>query len=367
MRVLLIGKYPPLQGGVAARYFWLFEALKREYDFNFKVITVAKPPYVASLDNNELSDTVKVLSVKEDTCPWFIPNCDLVTQRIANAALMLIAQERFDIIECNYLVPFLPAAYIVSTIAHIPLVVRPAGSDYHKFIRHKEFAVVIKEQFKHAQSIILPQDRLADFTRLYSPSITNKVKVLPRYIPDPQFFSFTIAKSPDKILLTGKINKFWRLKGIDLLMKTLQDNSNIKLRCIVNGSHLDEFKSFIYSNIDSTRVELIDSFVTPIHMPEEIRNSVAVWNVLMAGGIEDFPNTHSEAVFSGRISITSTYLQSLPDASTIPYELRGLVKDLSQPKLLKADWFWHPSIKSLLCESFQNYLTEHMRFYESVK
>ena len=47
MKVLLIGKFPPCQGGIAAKSYWLFRVLS-ERDVEFDVVTVAPDFFTAS-------------------------------------------------------------------------------------------------------------------------------------------------------------------------------------------------------------------------------------------------------------------------------------------------------------------------------
>ena len=318
MNALLIGKFPPCQGGVSSRYFWLYSALEENFDFSWHAITINKIPYITETPSEVLSK-VTVLPSCEPNLPWFIPKVDLMTDRLINTAITLAQVHKFNFVEVNYLEPFLCAGWAIAKLFQIPLVVRPAGSDYHKFLTHPQFSSALKYFLQDSSMILLPHEKILDFREKFPQIENSKISHSERYCPNPNKFCSTqrIFKNGMKkiILLVGKINQFWYLRRIDLLYDFLRKNPDFVLRCWIDGSHCSEFVKSIEKHIASRQLEINIGFIPPNKMPQEIRNSVAVWNYIAPGGIVDFPNTHWETLAANRYSIVSSYLLSLPDAN----------------------------------------------------
>lgn len=317
MNVLLIGKFPPCQGGVSSKYYWMYQALTRHFDFSWHAITILKKPYCSTaLPTNPAN--ISVLEDVDHELPWFIPKTDLIVDRLVNMGLQISNVKKFDLIEVNYLQPFASAGWILSTLLRLPLLIRPAGSDYHKFLSYPGVKLSMEAYLTHCSKILLPPEKIVDFHLRFPKIPEEKIIPIRRYVPDTEFFQpHFINDSPaagvKKILFLGKINQFWSLRKIEILFGFLKNNHEYKLRCIIDGSHCEQFIRFIESNINSSQLEIINGFVPPTDIPQEMQSASAVWNYLAPGGIIDFPNPHWEAIASGRYSIVSDFLLSLPD------------------------------------------------------
>ncbi len=113
MRVLLIGKYPPCQGGIAAGSYWLSRALAPA-GISFDVVTIAPERY-RSETTGDVPETVRLRTISADEqAPWFIPGGELWTERLVSAALELADEAQPDLVETNYLAPFGLAAFAVA-------------------------------------------------------------------------------------------------------------------------------------------------------------------------------------------------------------------------------------------------------------
>ncbi len=317
MNVLLIGKFPPCQGGVSSRYYWMYQALTRHFDFSWYAITILKKPY-CSTALPAIPASISVLEDVDPELPWFIPKTDLIVDRLVNMGLQIAKVKQFDLIEVNYLQPFASAGWILSTILRLPLIIRPAGSDYHKFLSYPGVNLSMEAYLTHCSKILLPPEKIVDFQLKFPKVPKEKIISIMRYVPDTEFFQphFINDSSTEgikKILFLGKINQFWSFRKIEILFGFLKNNHEYKLRCIIDGSHCEQFIRFIRNNINSSQLEIINGFVPPDCIPQEMQSASAVWNYLAPGGIIDFPNPHWEAIASGRYSIVSDFLLSLPD------------------------------------------------------
>ena len=128
MKILLIGKYPPLQGGISSKTYWLYRYLEKK-GFEFRIVTVAADAYTINKYHNDPNVTV----VNEKKSPWHIPETDLLDDRLINEAKKIALDFCPDLIETNYLWPFCKDALLISKILKKPLLIRHAGSDIIKF------------------------------------------------------------------------------------------------------------------------------------------------------------------------------------------------------------------------------------------
>ena len=180
MNVLLIGKFPPCQGGVSSKYYWMYQALTRHHNFSWYAITISKKPYCSS--SSGISENVSVLEDIDPNIPWFIPKTDLIVDRLVNAALQAANTKQFDLIEINYLQPFVSAGWILSTILRLPLIIRPAGSDYHKFLSYPGVKHSMKAYLSRCSLILLPSEKIEDFHNKFPEIPKDKIISAKRYV-----------------------------------------------------------------------------------------------------------------------------------------------------------------------------------------
>ena len=167
---------------------------------------------------------------------------------------------------------------------------------------------------QNADAIFMPKEKIASFMGRHRAVQPGRVKETERYVPSTSAFYTRPYKSTGSILFCGKINKYWRLRGINKLCRLLVFNNHLKLKCIIQGAYCDEFKQELMSQVPVSRLEFIKGFISPTAIPEEIATSIGVWNYLGEGGIVDFPNIHWETIYSGRISFCSDFLLRQPDS-----------------------------------------------------
>ena len=269
MKILLIGKYPPMQGGISSKTYWLFRELKKR-GFDFRVITVEATDYsVSGCDLNKLNTTV----IKTKKTPWHIPESKLLGDLIFYKALK--AAEAFGphLIETNYLWPFCMPAVLAANILKKPLVMRHAGSDIQKFRHDTEFLDIMKVYFEKATLIATNRTAKTLIEKLCDN--TGKVCCLRRYIPNPEIFKPEPVEKNIDILFAGKINYFWNLKGIKFLIDLIKSR---KLRSlfVIGGKYKSEIVKLIKQTETGNYIEVRD-FVPPEMMPSIYNSCKFVW------------------------------------------------------------------------------------------
>lgn len=136
MNILAVTKFPPIQGGESSSAFFLFDELgKRRHTVtvltNYDDVpqnnrAVFTGDDLATLRANENLD---IVSVKAESVPDFIPQYDPKTEKLLNEGIRILSEQKFDLIYGWYLLPYVSAAYLLSRMFSIPLVMQHAGSD----------------------------------------------------------------------------------------------------------------------------------------------------------------------------------------------------------------------------------------------
>lgn len=306
MKILLIGKYPPMQGGISAKTYWLYKQLEKD-GFEYRVITPEAKHY--SIPDHE-HDESNVTVVKEKEIPWHIPESSLLDDRLINAALKVANDFTPDLIETNYLWPFCKDALFVAQTLSKPLLIRHAGSDILKFYKDQEFRDIMSHYFNQATAIATNTSSVNLLENICNHS--GKIQCMTRYIPDPSIFK---PEKPDKqydILFAGKINYHWHLKGLKLLLELIRQKK-LKALFLIGGKYEEEIHQQIAKKNLGNSINVC-GFVTPDKMPAIYNSCKFVWCWEEEGGIEDFSNIIWEAVFCGTPCILNSKLSEKIEA-----------------------------------------------------
>jgi hypothetical protein len=103
----MISKYPPIQGGVSARTYWLANGFA-EKGIETHVITNANCVEKEYMIQDAYSGTTPNLHIHfiEPEIPWHIPDSKLYVPRLLDKALQVIRENKIDLIDTGYLVPY---------------------------------------------------------------------------------------------------------------------------------------------------------------------------------------------------------------------------------------------------------------------
>jgi len=316
MKILLIGKYPPMQGGISSKTYWLYKRLEKK-GFEFEIVTYKDDKY--SSQGSNAASNVTILNEKKP--PWHIPSTNLLADRLINAALKATGTFTPDIIETNYLWPFCSVALTVSKMLNKPLLVRHAGSDILKFHNDNEFQEIMRAYFRNASIVI---------TNITSGKIIEeiagdkeKILYVPRYIPDPMFFRRDETNYKYDILFAGKINYHWKHKGLMLLLNVIKKR-NLKALFHVGGKYIHEVVKEIASKGLDEYIQ-VKFFVDPENMPHIYNSCRYVWSWEEEGTIDDFSNIIWEALFCGVPCVINDFVLSKSEMADIVHNFPSFV------------------------------------------
>ena len=165
MKVCIFGKYPPIQGGVSMRTYWVAHGLAK-LGHTVHVITNA----------NEVTSPYRMFMREEDwqrcdgtygegsvTVHWtksygrrqgHIPAGTPYVTKLASIGLDLAHEQDFDLVYSYYVEPYGVAAHIVAQATGLPHVVRTAGTDAGRLWDLPQFVGLYDLIFKSADAVL---------------------------------------------------------------------------------------------------------------------------------------------------------------------------------------------------------------------
>jgi glycosyltransferase involved in cell wall biosynthesis len=171
MRICIIGKFPPIQGGVAVRTYWIAHDLAAR-GHEVHVVTNAKeasPPFRIHMRRQDWkrceasypaagsgpSGSVTMHWTDPlDRSQHYIPLASPFVSKLAGTAARVHAERPFDLIYSHYLEPYGIAGHLAADIAKVPHVVRMAGSDAGRLWLHPQLVALYDHVLRSARTVI---------------------------------------------------------------------------------------------------------------------------------------------------------------------------------------------------------------------
>jgi Glycosyl transferase 4-like domain len=165
MKVCIIGKYPPIQGGVSMRTFWAAHNLARlghtvHVMTNAKEVTAPHRMLMREEDWARCDARYEVGSVEVHwTEPYgerqaHVPPGTPFVSKLASIGLELEREKQIDIIYSHYTEPYAIAAHMVAQLTGVPHVTRTAGSDAGRLWSLPQFTHLYDQVFAAADAVI---------------------------------------------------------------------------------------------------------------------------------------------------------------------------------------------------------------------
>jgi glycosyltransferase involved in cell wall biosynthesis len=299
MNICILSKFPPLEGGISAKTYWLARAYAQA-GHNVHVVSNANMadkayiipgcyPHIQQLEGVTLHEV-------EPDSPWHIPNEPHSLARLVDTALRVAEQHELNVIDTGYMVPYGMAGFLLHKITGLPYVLRHGGSDIEKFLIPGGYSRLLTETIANADKV-----HLALFE-----GRCRRVTILPPYVPNPDFF-FPVkkrAKNRLKLLFLGKINWHWERKGLDLISRFIKIMpKDWEIQWIGQGNGKTRFRQFLKEE-GITGIQ-IHRFVAPWEVPSIVQNSDFVFCLQIAEPIKSFSNLITEALACGTVPIVT--------------------------------------------------------------
>jgi glycosyltransferase involved in cell wall biosynthesis len=165
VRICIIGKYPPIQGGVSMRTYRVAHALgARGHDVH--VVTNAKevrPPFRMHMRAEDWERCEARYESGSVTVHWtdpidgsqsYIPMASPFVTKLAGIAAKVNAERPFDVIYSHYLEPYGVAGHLAAQMTGVPHVARMAGSDAGRLWHHPQFEALYDHVLRSAEIVI---------------------------------------------------------------------------------------------------------------------------------------------------------------------------------------------------------------------
>jgi glycosyltransferase involved in cell wall biosynthesis len=168
VRICLIGKFPPIQGGVSMRTYWAAHALAA-CGHEVHVVTNAKevrPPFRMHMREQDWRRCEASYGEGSVTVHWtdpvdrsqtYIPMASPFVSKLAGIAVRLHAEHPFDVIHSFYLEPYGVAGHLAAQMTGVPHVTRTAGSDAGHLWRHRQLEALYDHLLRSAAGVITGQ------------------------------------------------------------------------------------------------------------------------------------------------------------------------------------------------------------------
>jgi glycosyltransferase involved in cell wall biosynthesis len=267
MKICLISKYPPIEGGISSGTYWLAKGLG-EKGHEVHIVTNAlevEDEYREKLEISDPNYSPKNVFVHStdpaptvEANPSHIPFSKVYCEKLASLSIQIIEEYDIDIIDSWYLVPYCISGFLAKSFTNIPQIVRHGGSDIQRLYPSPYLNNLLDKVIKSADAIIT-NDTMMNFFQ-------NKGIPLSRIIPiqkvpvDIRAFNPEVPPLDLSPYLTnqkyfpgipiigyiGKITNHFETKGLcELLDACSSIKEDFLLLFIANGKKLNQFKRIL--------------------------------------------------------------------------------------------------------------------------
>lgn len=165
MRICIIGKFPPIQGGVSMRTYLTAHGLAAR-GHEVHVVTNAKevrPPFRMHMREQDWQRCTPTFGAGAVTVHWsdpvdrsqaYIPMASPFVSKLATLAAAAHAARPFDVIYSHYMEPYGVAGYLTAQMTGVPHVVRMAGSDAGRLWHHPQFETLYDHVLRSAEILV---------------------------------------------------------------------------------------------------------------------------------------------------------------------------------------------------------------------
>ncbi len=179
LKICLVGKYPPIQGGVSATTYWTARRLARR-GHRVWVVTNAsdvgaeyrmhlRPEDAEWMEPHFASGgavSVHHIAAYDQRRMAHIPQTQAAVSRIAAATARVIEENGCDVCFAYYTEPYGVACHVAHLWTGIPYVIRHAGSDIDRLMLIPELSETYQRVFRSAAAVLTRTDLASRFLRM---------------------------------------------------------------------------------------------------------------------------------------------------------------------------------------------------------
>ncbi|MDD5312202.1 MAG: glycosyltransferase [Dehalococcoidia bacterium] len=297
-RIAFLSKYPPIEGGIAARTYWLARGLAAR-GHEVHVIThgtgTAGQYQIEKAENPPDARPNLKIHRCENVIPWHIPEDKETFISLLDLTLDLVKRNTIEVLDSGYLVPYGIVGSLARKLTGVRHVMRHGGSDLEKFLKNGIFPTLLADSIASSDMIVTNK---ADETNFKS--MTSNVISIPAYIPDEAVFHPNRDRhlKHGRLAFIGKINYHWEHKALDKI-SSIMGYLVPEYECLIvgQGNGLSNFKQSLTASL-SAAIQW-RPFIAPWDMPELLENLDAIFLFESMLPYRTFSNLALEAIWSG--------------------------------------------------------------------
>jgi glycosyltransferase involved in cell wall biosynthesis len=208
MRICAVMKYPPIEGGVSARCYWLARALAKrghqvhvvtnagEVEDSYRIWICRRDRELleASFDNGGRVTVTSSGMRRRET--YHIPRSNPFASKLAGLATEVVRRERCDVLFSYYYEPYGLSGHLASLWSGVPHVVQHAGSDQGRLLNHPELSLAYREMLRRAAMVVTPSHWLEGLG--IPPARLARVGV--NFLPGRHFYPEATTMDVDAVL-----------------------------------------------------------------------------------------------------------------------------------------------------------------------
>lgn len=264
--IAFLSKYPPVEGGIAARTYWLARGLAAR-GHTVHVITHGLSVGGEYRTVGDLRDPTVMPNFQihrtETHIPWHIPEDDEAALTLLDLTVRVIREHSVQILDTGYLVPYGIVGHLAQKTTNVQHVMRHGGSDLEKFLKKGVLEITLKEALADADVVITEKCHRNLLEPLCSCLVCH-----PAYVPDEA--AFTVAHSGGvhhRLASIGKINYHWQHKGLHHVANIMRELAGqFECQIVGQGNGLADFQRALGAEtVSSIKWH---KFVPPWEMPD---------------------------------------------------------------------------------------------------
>jgi glycosyltransferase involved in cell wall biosynthesis len=379
MKIMIVGKFPPIQGGESTKAYWLARGLGA---LGHKVTVVTNPEeldgrYLCQIEPPQIDQlqprNVEIKSVPKSGPMNVIPPYEPYPTRLASVCIEAIEEERPDLIIGWFLLPYAEAGFLAAKIFGIRFVVQHAGSDLTRLLPQPSLRPVLTKILREADGVLTYQSSRRMFVDMGCRRVLlHRPCFPPEFCPEPLLGTIDRGplegRSERRLLFLGKLN---RGKGLPQLLKAFGPiGASGEGELLIAGDGI--LRKEIESEVSVGRlpgVRLIRA-VAPWRVPELMHGAMAVVAPECRFGVAIHRSRLPyEAMLCGRVAVVGEEIQprdeglrrccqvvSPDDTDGFRAQLRQILGGSKVNDRVRSEY---PYIRSRLGE-FETYLREFL-------
>jgi glycosyltransferase involved in cell wall biosynthesis len=354
LKILFLSKYPPIEGGISSRTYWLAKALGQ---IGHEVHIVTNAQEVEECYRERIDDSDEQFYVPGNVCvhstnpsssanPMHIPTSKAYAEKLVNLAVEIIEKHDIDVIDSWYLLPYGVSGFLAKTITAKPQILRHAGSDIGRLFSSPSYQILFRSLFKQVDKIVTYLGSKDFFIELGVPD--SKLVIIPKVNVDPSVFNpdvkplnlsqYSVRPSDKRPVITyiGKIPYLWESRGIgELIESASKIKEDFVLLFCANGTGKEKFLEFVRGRKMENRIVFID-FLPPWRIPALIKASTCVIVPERDFPVSShLPNLPLEVMAVGKCLVLSTELHQKDPYNKLIDNESALIADPRDINLFK--------------------------------